>query len=88
MKLSFLVRFLGQTCSQSYQQIATIASKNIVCYRYRGQAYSRCVPVAAFRQSRSPESLISVVVYKYRGVSYVVEHHQFDTNQNRTLVCH
>jgi hypothetical protein len=81
------LRFLGQTCSQFYQY-STVVSENIACYRYRGQTYSRCVPEAAYRQSRSPESLISVVVYKYRGVSYVVERHQFDTNQNRRLVCH
>ena len=78
------LRFLGQRYSQSQQQIATIPSEDTACYR--GQRYNLRVPVAAC-QSRSLESLTSAVVHKYRGVSYVVEHHQFPTKQKK-LVSH
>lgn len=78
------LRFLGQTYSRPLQQISTIASENAACYR--GQRYNLRVPVATC-QSRLPESPISIVVYKYRGVSYVVERHQFP-KQNKKLVYH
>lgn len=79
------LRFLGQSYSQSHQQIATIASEYTACYR--GQRYNLRMLVAT-EKSRSPESLTSAVVHKYRGVSYVVERHQFPTKQNKKLVYH
>ena len=79
------LRFLGQIYSQFQQQIPTIASENTACYR--GQQYNLSVPVA-ISPSRSPECLTSAVIHKYRGVSYVVEHHQFPTEQNKKLVYH
>ena len=78
------LRFRSQFYSQPLQQFSTIVSKNIACYR--GQRYNLSVPVATC-PSRSPESLTSAVVHKYRGVSYVVEHHQFPTKQKK-LVSH
>ena len=77
------LRFLGQTYSQSRQQIPTIASENTACYRR--QQYNLRVPVT-ISQSRSRPTQMSAVVYKYRGVSYVVERHQFPTKPNKTLV--
>ncbi len=79
------LRFLGKTYFQSQQQIPTIASETTACYR--GQRYNLPVPVETY-QLRSRESLTSAVIYKYRGVSYVVERHQFDTKQNRKLIYH
>ena len=77
------LRFLGKTYFQSQQQIPTIASKTTACYR--GQKYNVPMPVET-RQLPSKEFLTSAVIYKYRGVSYVVERHQFHTKQNKKLV--
>ena len=78
------LRFRGQPYSQPLQQFSTIASENVACYR--GQRYKLRVPVAT-RPSRSPESLTSAVVHKYRGVSYIVERHQFP-KQNKKQIYH
>ena len=59
------LHFGGQTYSRISRQIPTIASENAVCYR--GQQYNLHMPVVIC-QSRLSESLISVAVYKYRGV--------------------
>lgn len=67
------LRYRGQTYSKPSQQISVIGSENVACYR--GQRYSPLEPVTNC-QLRSPKSLISAVVYKYRGVSYVEERYQ------------
>lgn len=77
------LRFLGQTYFQFRQQMTTIVSEKTACYR--GQQYNLRVPVA-ISQSRSRPTQMSAVIYKYRGVSYVVERHQFPTKPNKTLV--
>ena len=79
------LHFLGQAYSQSQKHILTIASGNTACYR--GRKYDLRVPVA-IDQPQTPDSQMSAVVYKYRGVSYVVEHHQFPIKHNKTLVHH
>ena len=79
-----LLRYRSQAYSKHPQQISTIASENVACYR--GQRYNLPEPVTIC-QTRSPLSLISAVVCKYRGVSYVDERHQFP-KQNKTLVHH
>ncbi len=76
------LRFLGQTYSQFPQQISTIPSENIACYGR--QQYNLRVPVLISRP-RSPDSQMSVFIYKYCGVSYVVERHHFPTKPNRTI---
>ena len=77
------LRYRGQTYLQLPQQISTIASENVACYR--GQQYNLLELVTTY-QSRSPEFL-SVVVYKYRGVSYVDERYKF-SKQSKKLVHH
>ena len=67
------LRFLGQTYSQFRQQtLLTIPSENTACYR--GQQYNLRVSLATLHP-RTPESQMSVIIYKYRGTSYVIEHH-------------
>ena len=73
------LRYRGQTYPQSPQQISTIPSKNKGCYR--GQQYNPPEPVTNC-QSRSPLSLISPVVRKYCGVSYVKERYQLPKQSN------
>ena len=75
------LRFLKQIYTK-LQQHPAIPSKNIACYR--GHQYNLRVPVA-ISQSPPPESQMSAVIYKYRGISYVVERHQFPTAK-KTLV--
>ena len=77
------LRFLGQVYSQLQQNVLTIASKNTACFR--GKKYNLRVPVE--NEQRSPESQMSVVVYKYRGVSYVVEHYQSPTKEKTLIRC-
>ena len=69
------LRSLDKLFTQSQQQILDVNSKNTVCYR--GQYYNPHIPPVS--SLRSPQSLISAVICKYRGVSYVVERHQFPT---------
>ena len=76
------LRFLGRTYFQFPQQIATIPSENTACYRR--QQYNPRMPVL-ISQRRSPGSQMSAVVYKYRGVSYVIERHH-PPKRNKTLV--
>ena len=77
------LRFLGQAYFQFRQQIPSIASKNIVCYR--GHKYNLRVPMA-ISPPPSPRSQMSAVVYKYRGISYVVERYKFPSSPNKTPV--
>lgn len=65
------LQFLGQTYAQSQPNILTIASDNTACYR--GRKYDLRKSVTA---GRSPTlSRMSAAIYKYRGVSYVIEHY-------------
>ena len=73
------LRYRGQIYYKHPQQISTIDSKNVACYR--GRQYIVPEPVTTC-QLRSPESLISAVFRKYRGVSYVDEHHQLPKQNN------
>ena len=80
------LRFLGQTYSLSQQQILTTPSENIACFR--GQKYNLPVPVTTPSERSRPTEL-TAVVQKYRGVSYVVERHQFieqPNNQRNTNI--
>ena len=77
------LRFLGQIYSQFQKHILTVASEQTASYR--GHQYNLRVPVATKRYS-VPDSQMSAVIYKYRGVSYVVEHHHYPTKLKKTLV--
>lgn len=76
------LRFLGQAYFKLQPQIPSVPSKNTACYR--GRKYSLHVPVA--HQPQSSDSRMSAVIYKYRGVSYVVERYQFPTKPKKTLI--
>ena len=77
------LRFLGQTYSLSSQPMPTVASKNKACFR--GQQYNLRIPVTNPASIQSPSQL-SAVIYKYRGVSYIVERHDFDRQLNKSKV--
>ena len=64
--------FLGKTYLQSHQQIPTIPSKNVACYR--GQSYNFPEPVNSC-QFPGSELQMSVTIYRYRGVPYVKIHY-------------
>lgn len=53
---------------------------------YRGQRYNLRKPTVIYHE-RSFQSLHSVYICKFRGVSYPVERHQFPTKPDKTLVC-
>ena len=78
------LRFLGKLYSQFQQQVPTISSKNTACYR--GHKYDLRVPVA-IDQPQTPDSQMSAIIYKYRGVSYVVEHHRFPEPKKTLVHC-
>lgn len=59
------LRFLGQTYSANSNQIRTLTSKHLACFR--GQSYNLRVPALV------SESQLSVGIRKYRGVSYIIE---------------
>lgn len=77
------LRFLGQTYSLSSQQIPTVASDEKACFR--GQQYNLRVPVANSASVESPFQLsqLTAVIYKYRGVNYIVEHRHFDRQPHK-----
>lgn len=77
--------FLGQICSKFHQQISTIATENILCYR--GCKYNRIVPVPIDCPQTSC-SKISIVICTYRGNTYVkiYYHYQFPTKPKKALV--
>ena len=77
------LRFLGQTYSLFSQQMPAIASGEKACFR--GQEYNLRLPVTNSASIESP-SQISAVIYKYRGVSYIVERHYFDRQPNKSEV--
>ena len=75
------LHFLGQTCPLFPKQILTIPSENTACYR--GHKYNLRVPMM-INQPQTPDSQMSAVIYRYRGVSYVVEHYH-PTKPNKAL---
>ena len=77
------LRFLGQAYSKLHQDISTITLKKTACFR--GRKYDLRVPVIT-DHCQTPESQMSAVIYKYRGVSYVVEHH-FPTKEKTLVHC-
>ncbi|MBE9046937.1 DUF4278 domain-containing protein [Pleurocapsales cyanobacterium LEGE 10410] len=66
------LRFLGRAYNTSPQQISTIPSEHTACFR--GQRYSLRVPVASTK-SQLERSQLSASIRKYRGIAYIVEHH-------------
>ncbi|MFM2310957.1 MAG: hypothetical protein RLZZ04_233 [Cyanobacteriota bacterium] len=77
------LRFLGQAYSQSQKHILTIASEDTACYR--GHKY-HLRKLVAINQPQTPDSQMSAVIYKYRGVNYVVERHHFPTKPKKTRI--
>lgn len=65
-----ILRFLGQFYSRFQQQIPTIPSNNIGCYR--GQPYNIPVP-KTISPPPSSKFQLTAVVLKYRGVPFVKE---------------
>ena len=77
------LRFLGRTYFKFQKRIETIASEDTACYR--GQRYNLRAPVA-IEKPKTSGSQMSIIIYKYRGVNYVVERHQFP--KQKKLVSH
>ena len=79
------LRFLGQTYFPS-RQIPTVASGDKACYR--GQQYNRRLPVVNINTQPVESAQVSAIVYKYRGVSYIVERHRVDRQPNKPELCY
>ena len=76
------MKYRGQDYSQSQQQVPTIPSKEVLCYR--GRKYYPREPVA-INQPQTSDSQISAIILKYRRVFHVKEHH-FPSKPQKTLV--
>ena len=72
--------FRGRVYSQFPKHISTVASDKTASYR--GHQYTLRVPVAT-ELYLAPDCQMSAAIYKYRGVSYVVEHRQYPTKQKQ-----
>ena len=79
------LRFLGQTYFFSPRQIPTVASSEKACFR--GQQYNRRLPVVNINTKPVESAQVSAIVYKYRGVSYIVERHRVDRQPNKPELC-
>ena len=79
-----ILRILNKIRTRFQQQ--NCEDYDTACYCYRGKKYNLRKPTAIY-QRLSFQSLHSVSICKFRGVSYLVERHQFPTKPDQTLVC-
>lgn len=78
------MKYRGQDYSQSQQQVPTIPSKEVLCYRgckYYPREYVAIKQLQILNSQRRN-------LYTFRGVTYTKAHHQFPTKPKKTLVRH
>ena len=78
------LKFLGQSYTIEKHQIPTVASKHTACYR--GQKYylrNRAIASPIISQA----SQTSVIIRKYRGVSYIAQCNHLPQPKKKE-VCH
>lgn len=78
------MKYRGQDYSQFQQQVSTIPSQELLCYR--GCEYHIPKPVA-INQPQIPD-FQRRDLYTYRGVSYTKAYHHFPSKPRKTLVRH
>ena len=76
------LKYRGQDYHLVQQQVSTIPSKNIACYR--GHEYSLRV-LMAIEQSQTPYYQMSAIVLKYRGVN-LLKKYQFPSKPPKKTV--